>query len=134
MSRSVEVVIFPRIAGGTVIGYYRKYTVGMATGEAVVLDIILRPAEIRGRGLGDTWRSRTPRGGRSGTPSVCAKRPSLEGHVTSPDPFLSGRRVRLVGVGRIVTGAVQSLSCLASQVQQCCYSIRDGGAVTEVGG
>ena len=67
-------------------------------------------------GLGDTWRSRTPQGGRSGTPSVRAERPSLEGRTTSPDPFPSERRVRLVGVGRIVTGAVQSLSCLASQV------------------
>ena len=27
---------------------------------------------------GDTWRSRTPRGGRSGTPSLCAERPSLK--------------------------------------------------------
>ena len=27
-------------------------------------------------GPGDTWRSRTPKGGRSGTPSVCAERPS----------------------------------------------------------
>src|SRR4029079_4208333 len=40
----------------------------------------------------------------------------------------------MVGVGRIVTGAVPSLSCPASQVPQCCYSIRDGGAVTEVSG
>ena len=40
----------------------------------------------------------------------------------------------MVGVGRIVTGAVQSLSCLASQVQQCCYSIQDGGAVIGVSG
>ena len=121
----------------------------MATGEAVILDIVLRPAEItlvscqplqaawsllvygllytaRWRlavpdplvgvwvctlgGLGDTWRSRTPRGGRSGTPSVCAERPSLEGHVTSPDPFPSRRWVRMAGVGRIVTGAVPSAS------------------------
>ena len=29
-------------------------------------------------GPGDMWRSRTPRGGRSGTPSVCAERPSLK--------------------------------------------------------
>jgi len=40
----------------------------------------------------------------------------------------------MVGVGRKVTGAVPSLSCPASQVPQCCYSIRDGGAVTEVSG
>ena len=52
----------------------------------------------------------------------------------SPDPFPSGWRVRLVGVGRIVTGAVQSLSCLASQIPQCCYSIQDGGAVAGVYG
>ena len=31
-------------------------------------------------------------------------------------------------------GAVLSLSCTASQVPQCCYSIRDGGAVTGVSG
>ena len=40
----------------------------------------------------------------------------------------------MAGVGRIVTGAVPSLSCPASQVPQCCYSIRDGGAVTGVSG
>ena len=60
--------------------------------------------------------------------------PLSEGHVTSPDPFPSGRRVRMVGVGKTVTRAVPSLSCPASQVPQCCYSIRYGGAVTEVGG
>ena len=38
----------------------------------------------------------------------------------------------MVGVGRKVTGAVPSLSSLASQVPKCCYSIRDGGAVTGV--
>ena len=52
----------------------------------------------------------------------------------SPDSFPSGRRVRTVGVGRIVTGAVPSLSCPASRVPHCCYSIRDGGAVTGVSG
>ena len=52
----------------------------------------------------------------------------------SPDPFPSERRVRLVGVGRIVTRAVSSLSCHASQVPLCYYSIRDGGAVTGVSG
>ena len=41
--------------------------------------------------------------------SVRARRAPLpEGHVTSPDPFPSGRRVRMVGVGRTVTGAVPS--------------------------
>ena len=40
----------------------------------------------------------------------------------------------MVGVGSIVTGVVPSLSCPASQVPQCCYSIRDGGAVTGVSG
>jgi len=40
----------------------------------------------------------------------------------------------MVGVGRTVTGAVPSLSCLASPVPQCCYNLRDGGAVTEVSG
>ena len=54
--------------------------------------------------------------------------------MTSPDPFPSEGRVRLVGVGRKVTGAVPSLSCPASQIPQCCYNIRDGGAVTEVSG
>ena len=40
----------------------------------------------------------------------------------------------MVGVGRTVTGAVPSLSCLASHVPQCRYSHRDGGAVTGVSG
>ena len=40
----------------------------------------------------------------------------------------------MVGVGIIVMGAVPSLSCPVSQVPQCCYSIRDGGAVTGVSG
>ena len=52
----------------------------------------------------------------------------------SPDPFPSGRRVWMVGVGSIVMGAVPSLSCPASQVPKCCYNIRDGGAVTGVSG
>ena len=52
----------------------------------------------------------------------------------SPDSFPSGRRVWTVSVGRIVMGAVPSLSCPASQVPQCCYSIRDGRAVTGVSG
>ena len=54
--------------------------------------------------------------------------------MTSPDPFLSGGRVRKVGVGRTVTGAVPSLFYPASQVPRCCYSIRDGGIVTGVSG
>ena len=41
--------------------------------------------------------------------SVRARRaPIPKGHVTSPDPFPSGRRVRMVGVSRTVTGAVPS--------------------------
>ena len=40
----------------------------------------------------------------------------------------------MVGVGRTVTGAVPGLSCPASQIPQCCYSIRDGRAVTGVSG
>ena len=40
----------------------------------------------------------------------------------------------MAGVGKIVTGVVPSLSCLASRVPQYCYSIRDGGAVTVVSG
>ena len=54
--------------------------------------------------------------------------------MTSPDPFPSERRIWLVGVGRIVTEAVPSLSYPASHVPQCCYSVRDGGAVTGVSG
>ena len=51
------------------------------------------------------------------------------GHVTSPDPpFPVGG-----GPGRSA-GAVPSLSCPASQVPRCCYSIRDGGMVTGVSG
>ena len=40
----------------------------------------------------------------------------------------------MVGVGRTVTGAVSCLSCPASQVPRCCYSIWDGGMVTGVSG
>ena len=40
----------------------------------------------------------------------------------------------MVGVGKTVTGAVPSLSCPASQVPKRCYSVRDGGMVTEVSG
>ena len=40
----------------------------------------------------------------------------------------------MVGACRKVTGAVPSRSCPASQVLQCCYSIRDGGAVIRVSG
>ena len=60
--------------------------------------------------------------------------PLSEGHVMLPNSFPSGRRVRTVGVGRIVTGAVPSLSHPASQVPQCCHILRDGRAVTGVGG
>ena len=68
------------------------------------------------------------------TPSILCWAALLERHVTSPDPFPSGREIRMVGVGRTVTGAVPSLSCPASQVPRCCYSIRDGGMVTGVSG
>ena len=54
--------------------------------------------------------------------------------MTLPDPFPSRRRVRVVGVGRSETGAVPGPSCLAPHVPQCRYSLRDGGAVTEVSG
>ena len=40
----------------------------------------------------------------------------------------------MVGVGGTGTGAVPGPSCLASHVPQCRYSLRDGGAVTEVSG
>ena len=40
----------------------------------------------------------------------------------------------MVGVGRTGMGAVPGLSCLASHVPQCRYSLRDGRAVTEVSG
>jgi len=74
-----------------------------------------------------------PRGEVRDSVRVC-RAPLSEGYVTSPDPFPSERRVRLVGVGRIVTGAVPSLSYPASQVPQCCHSNRDCGAVTGVSG
>ena len=45
MSRGCGSRRFPPNRGGTVVGYCRKYT-GMATGEAVVMDIFLRPTEI----------------------------------------------------------------------------------------
>src|SRR6185503_2466252 len=48
--------------------------------------------------------------------------------------FPSGRRVRMVGVGRTVTGAVPSLSCPASHVPQCRYSNWGSKAVTDVSG
>ena len=51
-----------------------------------------------------------------------------------PGPLPQWEAVRMVGVGRKLTGAVPSLSCPASPVPKCCYSIRDGGAVTEVSG
>ena len=40
----------------------------------------------------------------------------------------------MVGVDRTGTGAVPGLSCSALHVPQCRYSLRDGGAVTEVSG
>ena len=45
-------------------------------------------------GPGDTWRSRTPRGGGPRL-RLCVLSVPFEGHVASPDPFLSGRRVRV---------------------------------------
>ena len=85
-------------------------------GHAAVPDPLVGVRACTLGGSRDTWRSRTPRGGRSRTPSVCAERPSLEGHVTSLDPFPSRRWVRTAGVGRIVMGAVPSTSRTASQV------------------
>jgi len=41
-------------------------------------------------GPGDTWRSRTPRGGRSGTPVACAMRPSWRGTWRRWTPFQAG--------------------------------------------
>ena len=40
----------------------------------------------------------------------------------------------MVGVGKTVTGAVSSLSRPALPVPRRCYSVRDGGMVTEVSG
>ena len=40
----------------------------------------------------------------------------------------------MVSVGRTGTGAVPGPSYLAPRVPQCRYSLRDGGAVTEVSG
>src|SRR6185312_7254388 len=138
MSGGAEVIVSPRIAGVQWSNTVESTLWGMASGVAVVLDVVLGPAEaaptscggradvlpapasgmvfyirrggvrwaLRTRvlhapavavavavraaapdplvgvwactlgGTGDTWRSRTPRGGRSGTPSVCAERPS----------------------------------------------------------
>ena len=56
------------------------------------------------------------------------------GHVTSPDPFLSGGRVRKVGLGGTVTGAAPSPSYPALQVPRRCYSVRFGGVMTRVSG
>ena len=111
----------------------RVLHVPAVAGHAAVPDPLVGVRACTLGGPGDTWRSRTPRGGRSGTLPVCAERPSLEGHVTSPDPFPSRRWVRTAGVGRIVTGAVPNASRPVSQVSQCCNNTRDGGAVTGVG-
>ena len=46
MSGGVEVVVFPRIAGVQWSDTVEGTLWGMATGEAVVLDIILCPTEI----------------------------------------------------------------------------------------
>ena len=94
-------------------------------------------------GSGDTWRSRTTRGGRSGTPAACAERPSWRGTWRRRTPSQAGggsgtmRVMRWSPDGRSwqnSTGAVPSASRPASQVSQCCHSVRDGGAVTGVGG
>jgi len=67
--------------------------------------------------------------------SVRARRAPLpEGHVTSPDPFPSGRRVWMVGVGRTVTGAVPSCLVPRRMSHSVATSNRDGGAVTGVSG
>ena len=42
----MEVVVFPRIAGVQWSDTVESTLWGMATGEAVVLDIVLRPTEI----------------------------------------------------------------------------------------
>ena len=42
----MEVVVFPRIAGVQWSDIVESTLWGMATGEAVVLDIVLRPTEI----------------------------------------------------------------------------------------
>ena len=79
------------------IGYYRKYTVGRWRASPFVLDFVLGPSgkapvvlQCPG-GSNGVSRPRTP--GRSA--GVHTRRSG--GHVTSPDPFLSGGRVRKVG-------------------------------------
>ena len=88
---------FPLNRGGTVVGHCRKYTVGRR--RALLLSWISSlvprgwrrsscsaPAVVMARvGPGPPGRSAGVHTRRSG------------GHVTSPDPFLSGRRVRKVG-------------------------------------
>ena len=46
MSGGVEVIVFPRIAGVQWSGTVGSTLWGMALGVTVVLDIVLRPAEI----------------------------------------------------------------------------------------
>ena len=88
-------------------------------------------------GPGDTWRSRTPRGGRSGTPAECAERPSWRGTWRRRTPSQAGGGSGAMCVMRWSpdgrswqnsTGAVPSTSRPASQVSQCCHSTRDDGA------
>ena len=103
--------------------------------ESVQIRVLDTPAVVVARdGPGLPGRSAGVHTRRSGALSILYWAPLPEGHMTSPDPFPSGRRVRMVGVGRTVTGAVPSLSCPALQVPRCCYSTRDGGMVTGVSG
>ena len=88
---------FPLNRGGTVVGHCRKYTVGRRRASLLswISSLVPRgwrrsscsaPAVVMARvGPGPPGQSAGGHTRRSG------------GHVTSPDPFLSGRRVRKVG-------------------------------------
>ena len=125
----MEVVVFPQIAGVQWSNTVGSTLWGVASGVAVVLDVVrglavitpvsCQPHSVRSSrcgvmafrgacrsescmhqrwwgtrqsqspldgvlactlgGPGDTWRSRTPRGGRSGTSAACAEHPSWRG-------------------------------------------------------
>ena len=54
-----------------------------------------RSAGLHTRRSGSPWKSRTPQGGGPGS-RPCVLSALVEGHVTSSDPFPSGRWVRMV--------------------------------------
>ena len=83
---------------------------------------------------GDTWRSRTLKGGKvqDSVHFVLGAPPGRTRDVAGPLPQ---KEVNLDGRCRQNSnGSSAKLSCPALNVPQCCYSNRDGGAVTEVSG